>query len=257
MQNIIFYFSGTGNSLKAAKTLAKELGDTEIVSMAKSEKFILKKQYDSVGFVYPVYYWGLPRKTVEFISNMDFNNNAAYCYSVATYGGIVGNGIRQTKELLGKHNINLNYGAKLKMVANFIISYNITNNVRKCLRQADKKLVLIIRDIKSKKNNTVNKPFKTVHEIYANSMKNLPLLSKDFNVNKNCTGCGVCRDVCPVKNIEMTDNKPVFKDACEQCLSCMHHCHRKAINYGNKTQKRKRYTHPEIGAKELIEFNKR
>jgi flavodoxin len=35
MGNIIFYFSGTGNCLKVAKAIADELGNCEIVSMAK------------------------------------------------------------------------------------------------------------------------------------------------------------------------------------------------------------------------------
>jgi flavodoxin len=30
-KNIIFYFTGTGNSLKAAKDIASVLGDTELV----------------------------------------------------------------------------------------------------------------------------------------------------------------------------------------------------------------------------------
>jgi flavodoxin len=54
MENIVFYFSGTGNSLKVAKTLAKELGNCEIVSMAGVGKYSLTKQYDTIGFVYPV-----------------------------------------------------------------------------------------------------------------------------------------------------------------------------------------------------------
>jgi flavodoxin len=53
MENIVFYFSGTGNSLKVAKTLAKELGNCEIVSMGKTEKFNVTNQYDTIGFVHP------------------------------------------------------------------------------------------------------------------------------------------------------------------------------------------------------------
>jgi hypothetical protein len=33
--NVVFYFSGTANCLKVAKTIANELGNTEIISMAK------------------------------------------------------------------------------------------------------------------------------------------------------------------------------------------------------------------------------
>jgi len=54
MGNIVFYFSGTGNSLKVAKNLAKELDDCEIISMSKT--YNLAKEYDRIGFVYPVYF---------------------------------------------------------------------------------------------------------------------------------------------------------------------------------------------------------
>ena len=43
MGNIVFYFSGTGNSLKVAKSLAKELDDCEIISMTKSYNRVVRK----------------------------------------------------------------------------------------------------------------------------------------------------------------------------------------------------------------------
>jgi flavodoxin len=52
----VFYFSGTGNFLKAAKTLAKELGNTAIVSMAKSGKCNLTEQYEILIFsIQPIF----------------------------------------------------------------------------------------------------------------------------------------------------------------------------------------------------------
>ncbi|MDR2807769.1 MAG: hypothetical protein LBB43_02045 [Spirochaetaceae bacterium] len=61
MENIVFYFSGTGNCLKVAKTIIKELGNGEIVSMAKAGKYDLIKQYYTICFVYQTYFWGLPK----------------------------------------------------------------------------------------------------------------------------------------------------------------------------------------------------
>ena len=81
MENIVFYFSGTGNSLKVAKTLAEKLGNCKIVSMARLEKNALDKEYDSIGFVYPTYCWGLPKIVRKFIENMNFLNiNTTYFY---------------------------------------------------------------------------------------------------------------------------------------------------------------------------------
>ena len=87
MANIIFYFSGTGNSLYVAKSISKELGNCEIISMTKPFNSI--KIYDSVGFIYPTYYWGLPKRVIEFVNNLKLNNNKnTYYYSIATYGAM-------------------------------------------------------------------------------------------------------------------------------------------------------------------------
>jgi hypothetical protein len=41
--------------------------------MAKPYSFT--KQYDSIGFIYPAYFWGLPKKVIEFIENIKLDNN--------------------------------------------------------------------------------------------------------------------------------------------------------------------------------------
>ena len=83
MKNIIFYFSGTGNCLMVAKIISKELNECEIISMAKP--FILTEQYDRIGFIFPTYYEGLPKKVIEFIEKTNFENNKkSYYYSINT-----------------------------------------------------------------------------------------------------------------------------------------------------------------------------
>jgi flavodoxin len=105
MENIVFYFSGTGNSLKVAKTVSKGLGNGEIVSMARP--FDLTKKYNSIGFVYPTYFWGLPKKVIEFIENINLDNNRdAYYNSISTFGGSPRNPVYQLHELFrNKHSI--------------------------------------------------------------------------------------------------------------------------------------------------------
>jgi MinD superfamily P-loop ATPase len=80
-------------------------------------------------------------------------------------------------------------------------------------------------------------------------------MDRDYIVDGNCTGCGICKMVCPVKNIEIMNGKPNFKHNCEQCVACIQYCPQRAINYKNLTQKRRRYTNPKINYKELSERN--
>jgi ferredoxin len=256
MNNIVFFFSGTGNSLKVAKDISKELENCEIVSMAKSPN--LTKQYDSIGFVYPTYFWGLPKKVIEFIKNINLENNKkAYFYAITTYGGSVGNAVYQLYELLlKKHNIKLNYGQKLQMFSNYVIIYDMSKKINEITEKSNEKLIPIINSIKMKKNNRVNKLTKIFEFINKDFIKKVSNMDKDYTVSDNCTGCTICEKVCPVKNIEMINNKPQYKHHCENCVACIQFCPQKAINYKNATQNRRRYTNPEINYMELFEYNK-
>ena len=256
MNNIVFFFSGTGNSLKVAKDISKELENCEIASMAKLPN--LTKQYDSIGFVYPTYFWGLPKKVIEFIKNINLENNKkAYFYAITTYGGSVGNAVYQLYELLlKKHNIKLNYGQKLQMFSNYVIIYDMSKKINEITKKSNEKIIPIINSIKMKKNNRVNKLTKIFEFINKDFIKKVSNMDKDYTVNDNCTGCTICEKVCPVKNIEMINNKPQYKHHCENCIACIQFCPQKAINYKNATQNRRRYTNPEINYTELFEYNK-
>jgi len=255
MDNIVFYFSGTGNSLKIAKCLKNELYNLEIVSMANP--FDLKKQYDSIGFVYPTYYWGLPKKVIEFVENTNFSNNKnSYYYSIATYGGLIGNAIYQLYELLlNKHGIKLNYGQKIKMFANYVVAYDMSKSIEKITKKSNKKIISIVNSIKNKMSNKINKFTKIIKSLNNDFVKSVSNMDKDYLVNDNCNGCGICEKVCPVKNIKIIDKKPKYLNNCEQCVACIQFCPQKAINYKDVTVKRRRYTNPDISFTELYEYN--
>lgn len=257
MGNIVFYFSGTGNCLKVAKAIANELENTEIISMAKSISYSLSKQYDTIGFVYPIYFWGLPKKAIEFIANLDFGNNkSAYYYAIATYGGDAGNAINQIYELLlNKHNIKLNFAQKLKMFPNYVIRYDMSKDVNEITKRSNENIISMVNSIKNRENNKVNRLTKIFSFINKEFIKKVSTMDKDYVVNNNCTSCGICKEVCPVKNIEIINSKPQFNHNCENCIACIQFCPQKAINYKNVTQNRGRYTHPEINYKELSERN--
>jgi ferredoxin/flavodoxin len=257
MKTIIFYFSGTGNCLKVAMAIAKELGNTEIVSMGKTGNYTLSKEYDSIGFVYPTYYWGLPKKVIEFIENMNpANNKNAYYYSITTCGGNAVNAVYHIYELmLKRHGIKINYGEKLKMFSNYVNLYEMKANADEITRKSDEKLVPIIDSIKNKKNNKISRRtgiLKFGNTIFIKTVSNK---DRHYNVNNDCTGCGICKKVCPVGNIELVNNRPQFNHNCEQCVACIQYCPQKAINYKKLTQKRRRYTNPDIDYKELSAHN--
>lgn len=69
MQITLYYFSGTGNSLKIAQDLAAKLGDANVISISNIMKKDLKVllSSDKIGIVYPVYIWGIPKIVFQYI----------------------------------------------------------------------------------------------------------------------------------------------------------------------------------------------
>ncbi|KZX12496.1 EFR1 family ferrodoxin [Methanobrevibacter filiformis] len=257
MTNIVFYFSGTGNSLKVAKSIAEELKNVEIVSMNQIAEVNLEKEYETIGFVYPVYFGGLPNKVYDFVSNLDLKNNKnSYYYGIATYGGFVGNGISQLNELLQyKHDLSLDFGEKLKMFANYIVKYKMRDNVIETTEKSNKDLIPILDKIKRKEEKKSKKSGILFKFFYNKGIKNIKRIDKNYNVNINCTYCGICVNLCPVQNIKINSNKHEFNHECEQCMACIQYCPEQALNYKNKTQNRGRYNHPDINYEELVKMN--
>ena len=58
MKNRIYFFTGTGNSLKVAKEIAAGLGDCDVAAIQKNMDVTIPAGLERIGFVFPVYYWG-------------------------------------------------------------------------------------------------------------------------------------------------------------------------------------------------------
>ena len=54
MKSTLFYFTGTGNCLKVARDLARELGDANIINIAKVMGEELDLSAERIGIIYPV-----------------------------------------------------------------------------------------------------------------------------------------------------------------------------------------------------------
>lgn len=259
-KNIIFVFSGTGISLWAAREIAKELEDCEIVTMGNNGRDALPFVYDRIGFVYPTYAGGIPRRVKEFVTLLDLKNNKnTYFFSVATCGRIsrAQNVVIQMRNLLKKKGIKLNYGERLDMFSNYVVGYEMRDTVREEAKQSALDLKPMIENIKkliTNKGDTIPTP-RQIESL--GFMFIVSKMDKNFNVSDACTSCGICTKVCPVGNIkQVKGEKPCFQHHCEQCLACIQCCPSRAINYKDKTQDRKRYIHPDISWKELAELNK-
>ena len=74
-------------------------------------------------------------------------------------------------------------------------------------------------------------------------------MDKDFRCDDQCNSCNVCVQVCPARNIELKEGKPVWRHHCEQCLACIRWCPQESIQFGKKTQACERCHHPKYHKK--------
>lgn len=70
MRKAIYYFTGTGNSMRASIKIAQRLGDTDIISMRNDPAKVPASDCDMIGFVYPVYHWTMPEPAVRFVERL-------------------------------------------------------------------------------------------------------------------------------------------------------------------------------------------
>jgi ferredoxin len=254
MSTVIYYFSGTGNSLIVAKDLAAKLNGelVPIPSVVDNDNIITNAE--TIGIVFPVYnavFHGMPLMVKRFINKLE-KIDSKYIFAVCTCLGwsyitlkIVGDMIRAR-------------GGKLSAGFNVIMPDNSTpvtiNKQQKLFRNWKKKLEIILRYINARKsgkfeipvlNNLLIIPFKSggekkTIEVYSKlaSSANLtydelvPLSDASFLVNDQCNGCGICARICPAKDIVMIDDKPVWQHHCESCLACINWCPKGAIHGG-------------------------
>ena len=254
--NRIYFFTGTGNSLKVAKDIANALGDCEIVAIYKGTDMKIPIGYRRIGFVFPVYYFGLPDMVANFIRQAELTKeNAEYYFAVATPGGFSGKPIVQMARLLSEKDIHLDYGAKIRMNANYIVSYgSIGLYYVTAMKSYNKHIGKIIHDIKNTTTAEIEKYSKYYEKIYLDTICNVHNIDDGYHASDACTSCGICTKVCPANNITLQDGRPVFRHRCECCMACIQHCPNKALNYQEKTQKRKRYTHPDITYLEISKY---
>lgn len=254
--NRIYFFTGTGNSLKVAKDIAASLTECEIVAIHKGTDINIPTGYERIGFVFPVYYFGLPDMVADFIRKAKLSKeNAPYYFAVATPGGFSGKPIVQMDRLFRGKGLQLDYGAKIRMNANYILSYgSIGLYYKTAMRGYDKRMRAIAGDIKNMNTNEIEKYSERYEKIYLDSIRKVHTMDEGYHASDSCTSCRICVSVCPANNIALENGRPNFKHQCECCMACIQFCPQKAINYSNKTQKRKRYTHPDIKAGEISRY---
>ncbi len=251
---MIFYFTGTGNSLFFAQGIADALGEkllsipSEMRSSHAGDEYTLTEN-ETLGFVYPVYAWGPPKIVLDFISSLKVNGAKPYVFSVCTCGEQEGHTSKILRKSLAHRGLSLDCAFTARMPNNYIVGYDVDSEqvVKDKLRNAENQLVSILDTIskrKTGKTDLIQGTFPALKSAVVNPLFNQFAISTGkFYATDACTSCGLCERICPVGTIKI-DGKPTWGKTCTQCLGCLNRCPVHAIQYGKGTENRGRYVHP-------------
>jgi ferredoxin len=261
MKNIIYTFSGTGNSLWTAKILGQVLGDSQIVPITAGKRSAEIENADTVGLVFPVHMWGVPGLVLDFFRELHMSPST-YLYAVAVNAGQVSRTLIQLQEEARKKGLTLAAGIGIILPSNYIPWGGPGNqeNIQNRIDQAQKKVEAVAQRLRDRESWPVEQGSLwqriVFTALYHLSFKQVPTMDKKFFIDDRCNGCGICGQVCPVDNIEMVEKAPVWRHKCTQCLACIQWCPQQAIQMSAKTKGYDRYHHPSIKLAEIISRNK-
>lgn len=244
---MIFFFTGTGNSLYIAKRIAEITGDT-LVSMNDRIK---RNDIQPIGvdgrlvFVVPTYGWRIPRVVERWIQAVPFTGGGQ-AWFVMDCGGEIGNAAKYIRRLCVHKEFTYMGTAQIVMPENYIAMFHAPGDAeaRRIIEQA-------VPAIDSAAHRIANgeafpAPRSNPYDRFMSGAVNplfyrLFVKADAFYAGDSCISCGKCAELCPLNNVALKDGKPVWGKTCTHCMACICHCPVEAIEYGKKSVGKPRY----------------
>ena len=264
MKTILYYFSGTGNTLMLARLLAKELDGAEIINIVSCENPVETPEADVVGILFPVYAFGLPKIMRDFVKNKLQIADNTYVFSLSNFAGAgAAAASKQLRNLLLTKRTKLNARFWVPMPSNYIPFGGAESQKKQNKRflSAADRISKIVKIIDKRPENYFYKRNRIplfIAKICNNLfMKSCGKDAKKFYADDKCSGDGICARVCPTNNIKMVEGFPVWGSNCEQCMACLQWCTHGSIHIRGVPEDWVRYHNPGFEAEDLIKDMKR
>ena len=251
---MVFYFTGTGNSLYAAKQL--EEAPISIPQAMGQENLVFSA--DSIGVVAPVYGHEVPPMVKEFLKKSTFQTE--YFYMILTYGNRHGGAAELADELCKTCGIQAAYINVVLMVDNWLPGFDMEEQKR-LDKDVEGQLAGIAADVNSRRRwiSPVTDQDRAAHQEFLNRMSQMPQDAWQhlLRVTEKCVGCGICEKVCPSGSIHVVNGRAVHTPGnCQTCLACAHACPSKAVQLTvPEKNSQARYRNEHISLQEIIQAN--
>ena len=252
---MIFYFTGTGNSLYVAKQFDEN--PVSIPQIIDNDNIYFEDE--SIGVIFPIYAHIPPQMVQDFLKKAVFKTD--YFFIIETYGNRHCGSAQYVADMCREWGIDVKYVHTIKMVDNWLPGFDVDEQV-KIDKKVDEQIAEALKDVAERKieipkaTDEEIEYHKNLEQANAKIMPNL-LHGEMFNITDECIGCGICSKVCPEAAFEVKDGKAVRnRNYCQMCLACVHNCPQKAIKL-NIPEKNPnvRYRNENISLNEIIKAN--
>ena len=235
MRSVIIVYSATGNSLKVAKAISD--GEIHFVEEVLSGRYMIPEDTERLGIVFPVNCFGIPypiqRLISECLAERD-NSALGYIYAIATYGGIESSVMADLETELTGIGCALSYGASVRLPDAYLpLQKKAVGEIGAlaALNKVQSKIEKIADDIEREEISIPRRaPFRRLRRRLSR-MGTKPERNRKLTVEDRCTGCGICRRICPMENIAIENGKAVLGESCISCFACYHRCPENALSY--------------------------
>lgn len=246
----IYYLSGTGNALKAARWFAENAGGrgvaAELIPIDRFKRPVAPKPDEDtlVGFFFPTHGFSLPWYMLKFILAFPRGRSRAFClntFAGMTLGrfplpGLSGIALVLPALVLALKGYRVRGLVSLNLPSNWISLHPgltpraVSVLAEHCRKKTDKYAAALLsgkrafQGLISLPCDLAVSPVAAAYLLIGHFW-----LAKMYMANSDCDGCAVCADHCPMSALVMRNGRPCWTFRCESCMRCMNLCPRRAI----------------------------
>ena len=249
---MVIFFSGTGNSRFVAEQIA-ELTDDKACDAAlyirKGETAVFTEPGRYI-FVAPVYAAAPPKVFMDFIRASRFPGSVQ-AYFIMTCAKEMSGCPGFWENIAREKGFEYMGTAQIRMPQNYLLFFRMftEEECRASVTRARSSLEGIAELIRD--NRELPDPGMKAWEYLSaraviGAYYKLFARARAFRVTEDCIGCAYCVSACPLGNIRLVDNEPLWGKNCTHCMACINLCPKNAVEYGWLTRSKTRYKGPYI-----------